>query len=617
MCAAVVFQLLLRDYGFHGDEMYYIAIGDGWRFSNLDMLPLTPLYLRFFTFLFGYSIQVIHLASSLCCACTLGITCLIARELGGNKYSILLAGVYSLFSGLVPTAAVFTYDCLGSLLWVTALYGVVKALKENNPRWAILTGVCIGIGMLNKVTVILLPLVLVISLLLVPQRSWFRSKWLWIAGGIIIPFVIPFLVWQFHQDWYFLDFVTKYTSEMSYKYTLAAFLWNQVIPNNVFVFPVWFMALILLLFSPTWKTYRVFGFCYIFLFLIFYFLHSPFYFLTPLYAVLIPIGSIRIEKYLDSLSPGGAIVKFGRPAIPIVYFIGSLPLLPLALPILPVDQLVTYVSKIGKDAGLKTSSVSQGVLPHWMADRFGWEDMVKDIAVVYHSGSLAEGNGTGILTGNYSQASAVHLYRLKYGLPEPISADGWFYFQTLQMHEFKQSYVSIGVSPNTLREVFSRVEQKSIFSNPYCQPYNNDQPVCYCTGPKFDLKKRWLIEKRMDSQFKMYIDTAGVIRAIDYYHALKKSHPATLLFTERQMNALGYEYLRKGMVDDAIALFKLNVEEFPESSNVYDSLGEAYFLNGEYDLAFKFYGESLKRDSTNTNARQYLQKLERLTREGH
>jgi len=116
----------------------------------------------------------------------------------------------------------------------------------------------------------------------------------------------------------------------------------------------------------------------------------------------------------------------------------------------------------------------------------------------------------------------------------------------------------------------------------------------------------------MDPQFRRYIDTAGVLRAIDYFHELKKSDPATLLFTERQLNALGYEYLNKGKINDAIALFTLNVEEHPQSSNVYDSLGEGYLLKKEYKLADEYYRESLRRDPANTNAQQYLKKLETL-----
>jgi len=613
MCAAVVFQLLLRDYGFHDDELYYTTIGDGWSFSNLEILPITPLYLRIFTFLFGYSIWVIHLASALCCAFILGIACLITKEFGGKNYAILLTGTFLLFSGLVPAASVFTYDAPGHLIWIVALYGVVRALKGNNPRWAILTGIFIGIGMLNKVTILFLPLALVISLIFVPQRAWFRSRWLWIAGFIAIPFIIPFIVWQFRHDWYFLDFVTKYTGEMSYKATFPAFLWNQIVPNNVLSFPVWLIGLLLLLFSAKWRTYRLLGFTYIILFLTFYLLHSPFYFMMPLYAILLSVGSVRVEQYFIQSDSPKSMVNRMKVALPCLYVLGSLPLLPLALPILPVEKLLIYADKFGVDAGIRTGSSTQSVLPNWFAARFGWDEMVNEISAVYHSANVAENNSVGIIAGNYQEASAVHFYRKKYGLPEPISMQGWFYFETLRLHEFKPSYVSIGVSPDLLKQLFTSVEQKGIFSNPYCQPGENNLPVYFCTGPKCDLKRRWIIDRRMDPQFRKYIDAKGVIKAIDWYRELKGKDNTILLFTAQQINTLGYDYLGKGRYDEAIALFSLNVEEYPESSNVYDSMGEVYFTKGEYEPAGRFYKESLRRDPANNNARQYLKRIDSIT----
>ena len=613
MCATVVFQFLHREYGYHRDELFYIAIGDEWSFSNLDMLPLSPLYLKLFTFLFGYSLKVIHLASSLGSACTLGVACMITKELGGKKYAILLTGTFLLFIGILGAEKMFTYNILNDLIWVAALYGLVKALKNGNPRGAVFIGILVGIGMLNKVTVLFLPLAILLSLLLVPQRSWFRSKWIWIGGGIIILFTIPFLLWQFSHDWYLLDYGIKYSGELSYKASFPAFLWNQIAPNNVLSFPVWLTGLFLLLFSAKWKTYRLLGICYIFFYLTFYLLHFPNYFLQPLYAVLIPVGTISIEQFLSRHNIKKLTVKISRAAIPVVYILASLPTLPFAIPILPVEQMATYLANFGVDAGVRTTSAEQSVLPIYYADCFGWEEMVKEISVVYHQNSLIENKGIGIITGNYGEASAVHFYKSKYDLPEAISTNGWYYFHTLQVHTFQSAYVSIGVSVDFLREMFSRVEQKGLFSNPYCMPFENNQSVYLCTNPKCDLKKRWFLENQMDPQFKAYLDSAGVLKAIDYFHKVKKSDSTTLLFTEIQINTLGYKCLRKGRTDEAIALFALNVEEHPESSNVYDSLGEAYFTKGEYELSAKYYKESLKRNPANANTLTNFKKLQKAT----
>ena len=130
----IAIHLLLPEYGLHRDEYFYIAIGDQFSFHNLDMPPLSPLYLRLFTLLFGYSIKVIHFASALCGAVSLLFACLITRELSGRKYAVLLTGLFFLFSGFLPFGSIFTYDSLDFLIWVAVIFLLVKILKGQNPK---------------------------------------------------------------------------------------------------------------------------------------------------------------------------------------------------------------------------------------------------------------------------------------------------------------------------------------------------------------------------------------------------------------------------------------------------------------------------------------------------
>ena len=60
---------------------------------------------------------------------------------------------------------------------------------------------------------------------------------------------------------------------------------------------------------------------------------------------------------------------------------------------------------------------------------------------------------------------------------------------------------------------------------------------------------------------------------------------------------------------EAIEIFKLNVEAYPQSSNVYDSLGEAYMVKGDRQQAIMNYEKSLELDPNNSNAAEMLKKL--------
>lgn len=101
----------------------------------------------------------------------------------------------------------------------------------------------------------------------------------------------------------------------------------------------------------------------------------------------------------------------------------------------------------------------------------------------------------------------------------------------------------------------------------------------------------------------------GIDDAIELYYDLKYDHAKDYNFSEGQLNTLGYELMNGGKVNDAIEIFKLNVEQYPKSFNVYDSLGEGYMKAGNKKLAIKNYEKSLKLNPDNDNAKKMLQKL--------
>lgn len=101
----------------------------------------------------------------------------------------------------------------------------------------------------------------------------------------------------------------------------------------------------------------------------------------------------------------------------------------------------------------------------------------------------------------------------------------------------------------------------------------------------------------------------GVARAIETYRTLRRDRPKDFDFAESVLNDLGYELLGANKVTDAIELFRLNVEMWPGSANVHDSLGEAYLRSGNPRLARESYARSLELDPENQNAARVLASL--------
>lgn len=93
------------------------------------------------------------------------------------------------------------------------------------------------------------------------------------------------------------------------------------------------------------------------------------------------------------------------------------------------------------------------------------------------------------------------------------------------------------------------------------------------------------------------------------YHELEAEAQDQYLFGDRELNSLGYYFLRENQVAEAIEIFRFNVELFPHIANTYDSLGEAYMVNGERELAIQNYRKALDLDPDSDNAKRMLAEL--------
>jgi predicted Zn-dependent protease len=99
----------------------------------------------------------------------------------------------------------------------------------------------------------------------------------------------------------------------------------------------------------------------------------------------------------------------------------------------------------------------------------------------------------------------------------------------------------------------------------------------------------------------------GTAAALSQFDALK-AHDSSKA-NEGILNGLGYRLLYGGKESDAVMVFSKNVQEYPQSANVYDSLGEAYMKTGQKDLAIQNYEKSLQLNPKNDNAVEQLKTL--------
>jgi CubicO group peptidase (beta-lactamase class C family) len=101
----------------------------------------------------------------------------------------------------------------------------------------------------------------------------------------------------------------------------------------------------------------------------------------------------------------------------------------------------------------------------------------------------------------------------------------------------------------------------------------------------------------------------GIEQAVKDFN-IKKENKAEYVIREDEMNILGYQLLHQGKMKEAIEVFRLNTEAFPESYNVWDSYAEAYMVSGDKENAIRYYKKSLEIYPESTSGKEALKKLE-------
>jgi len=118
-----------------------------------------------------------------------------------------------------------------------------------------------------------------------------------------------------------------------------------------------------------------------------------------------------------------------------------------------------------------------------------------------------------------------------------------------------------------------------------------------------------LAKQGITALFFEYWYLKGYELALKKFQEAKDKARTQYDFSEETINDLGYSFVNREEFHQAVEIFKLNVELYPESANAFDSLGEAYLKAGDTKQAILNYERSLKLDPQNNSAIEILKKL--------
>jgi 4-amino-4-deoxy-L-arabinose transferase-like glycosyltransferase len=194
---ALALAVTSAQYGYHRDELYFIAAGAHPAWGYPDQPLLAPLLARGMDLLAPGSLLALRAPAILASVITIIVTGLLAREAGGGRRAQWIAagcwatGAVCLVTGHFVTTT--TYDVCATAV-VSLL--IARAIRTGDCRWWLPAGLVLGIGLLNKSLVAIVITAVLLALALLGPGSALRSRWLAAGGALAVAGALPYALWQ-------------------------------------------------------------------------------------------------------------------------------------------------------------------------------------------------------------------------------------------------------------------------------------------------------------------------------------------------------------------------------------------------------------------------------------
>ncbi|HUS08896.1 MAG TPA: glycosyltransferase family 39 protein [Pyrinomonadaceae bacterium] len=526
-------QLLVAGrYGIFRDEMYYLACAEHLDWGYVDQPPLIALIGWFARGVFGSSLLGLRFLPALAGAGLVWLTGKLAREMGGGRFAqgfaafaVLASPIFLLFHHWL------TMNAFEPLIWMGAALCVARAINTGRPTYWLWFGVVIGVGMQTKYSVAFFAFGIVAGLILTRHRRFLRSKWIWLGAIAAFLIFLPNLIWLIRHDFPFLELMNNIRhSGRDVARGPLAFVLDQGMIMNPILFPLWFAGLAWLFFGKpkagatgtvpdaqsrkytksepgavatgslpitrgryliNQNRYAIFAWAYLVMLVTFIVLKGKNYYLAPAYPTLFAAGAVAFEQLTRRVTE--RVRRFGRlhwlrHAYTVAIILAGLALTPLTIPVLSPEAYIRYQRALGFEPP-KTENQNTGPLPQHFADEFGWEDMTREVAKVYHSLPAEERAQTAIFANSYGQAGAIDFFGPRYGLPEAISNHQNYWYWGPGNYS-GSTVIVLGSDGDGDREHFASVQEAAHIYHPYSRR-DEHFPILLCRGLNQNLKTLW------------------------------------------------------------------------------------------------------------------------------
>ena len=369
-----------RHYGYFIDELYHLACADHLAWGYVDQPPLIAVIAKIARVLFGDSLLAIRVFPILAGVAKVALTGLIARELGGKRFAQGLAALCVLVApGILAADNWLSMNAFEPLFWMGCAYLAIRIIRTGNQRVWLWFGALAGIGLENKYSMLMFGFGIVAGLLLTPERRAFRTRWIWIAGGVALVIFLPNLLWNIQHGFPFVE-VQRNILDSGRNAPLppVAFVGHLVLAMLPPTAPVWLAGLWFFFFRRDGKPFGALGWAFLITAGLIMTLNPRPYYLYPAFPLLFAAGSVAWESWLSRPR-----LQWIKPAYAVLMVLVGAAAAPLAVPVFPVETCIRYAAAIHYQQG-RSVTVRAGALPWFFGHQFGWEEMVATVARVYN-----------------------------------------------------------------------------------------------------------------------------------------------------------------------------------------------------------------------------------------
>lgn len=466
-----VHLLAITRYGWFRDELYYVVCARHLAWGYVDQPPLSIAVLALVTRLFGESLVAIRLIPAIAGAATVYLTGSIVRELGGGRFAQALACLAAITAPLfLAIGHYYSMNALDLLLWTAAVRVLLACLRNGRTRdWAVL-GLVIGLGLLNKISMLWLGLGIAVGLVLTPHRRVLITPGPYLSAAIAAALFAPHVLWQATNGWPTLEFMRNATGQKMAPIEPLEFIvrqWRSMGPTNALV---WIAGLGFALFAPAGRPARLLAWIYLaVLALLVSGGRSRAGYLSVAYPMLFALGAVAYQRMAAA-----ARVRWLAPAM-VVLVLTNIVWWPFALPVLPVESFIRYQAALGARPGTEERK-RLGPLGQHYADMHGWDAMVTEVARAYRRLSEEEKPHAVVFGQNYGEAGAIDVLGRPLGLPRAISGHNNYWLWGPGGWDGRVVII-IGGDRADNAEWFEELEQVGTIDHPLAMPYERDLGV--------------------------------------------------------------------------------------------------------------------------------------------